>query len=159
MALRLHVDQSSKVEQTNKPTVVAYSNEEQWAIEVPARVKRGVLIELREKGRSRRASVQLVFAALLAVLLRDIAGHADIILIDNEYTGQERAIKGQLLRFLDNLGVHAEPEVLRFGFIGKKSSAHELAIAVRRGKRQPDHRVTSEELWALLGQKKTPGAA
>jgi len=138
---------------------VAYSNEEQWAIEVPARVKRGVLIELREKGRSRRASVQLVFAALLAVLLRDIAGHADIILIDNEYTGQERAIKGQLLRFLDNLGVHAEPEVLRFGFIGKKSSAHELAIAVRRGKRQPDHRVTSEELWALLGQKKTPGAA
>ena len=59
--------------------------------------------------------------------------------------------EGQLLRFLDNLGVHAEPEVLRFGFIGKKSSAHELAIAVRRGKRQPDHRVTSEELWALLG--------
>jgi hypothetical protein len=63
MALRLHVDQSSKVEQTNKPTVVAYSNEEQWAIEVPAKVKREVLIGLREKGRSRRASVQLIFAA------------------------------------------------------------------------------------------------
>ncbi len=151
MALRLHVDQSSKVEQTNKPTVVAYSNEEQWAIEVSAKVKRAVLIGLREKGHSRRASVQLVFAALLAVLLRDVAGHADVILIDNEYMGQERAIKGQLLRFLNNLGVHAEPEVLRFGSIGKKSPAHELAIAVRRGKRQPDHRVASGELWALLG--------
>nr|HID14794.1 hypothetical protein [Anaerolineae bacterium] len=151
MTLCLQVDQSSKVEQTNKPTVVAYSNEEQRALLMPAKVKREVLARLRRGGRSRRASVQLVFAALLALLLREAAERADVILIDVEYMGQEAAIKGQLLRFLGNLEVHVESEVLRFGFVGKKSPAHELAIAVRRGKRRPDHRVTLEELWALLG--------
>ncbi len=150
MAFRFQVDQSNKVEQTSGPTIVAYSNEEQRALFVSAKIKREVLGRLRQEGRSRKTAVQLVFAALLAILLRDVVGYADVILIDMEYLGQDAAIKGQLLKFLVTLGVRAEPDVLRFGFVGKKSPAHEVAIAVRRGKRKPDYRVTLEELWALV---------
>ena len=148
--MRLHVDQSSKVEQTNKPTVVAYSNEEQRALLAPARVKREILARLRRRGHESKAAVLMVFAALLALLLRDLVEQAATILIDDEYTGQQPAIKSRLLFYLERSGVMMLPDVLQFGHIGKASPAHTLAIAVYRGKRAPDHRVTSEELWALL---------
>lgn len=105
MALRIEVDQSGKVEQTNRSTVLAYSNSRRYAVEVLSTTKQEILRRLREQGRSSRASVQLVFAALVALLLKDVVEQADSVVIDSEYTGQDAAIKGQLLAFLDQMQV------------------------------------------------------
>jgi hypothetical protein len=150
MTSRLQVDQSGKVEQTNKLTVVAYSNERQQTLEVPARVKREVLTRLKRRGHERKAAVLMVFAASLALLLRDAVKHVPMIVIDDEYTNQQRAIKSRLLRYLKRSGTPVPPNILRFGYVGKASPAHRLAISVYRGERAPDHRATVKELWALL---------
>ncbi len=155
---RVHVDQSGKIEQTNFPSVIAGSNEEQRALLIPAQAKREILERLKRRGHESKAAVLMIFAAGLALLLRDWQ-QASIILIDDEYTGQQPAIKSRLLLYLERSKAAVSPDVIRFGRVGKSSPAHRLAIAVHRGRRAPDHIVTTGELWALLGKTKTPGAA
>jgi hypothetical protein len=47
----VQVDQSIKVEQTHKDTVVAFSDGIRYAILIPARVKREAIQRLRRSGR------------------------------------------------------------------------------------------------------------
>jgi hypothetical protein len=148
--MRLEVDQSRKVEQGGS-TVLAFSDHEHGVLLVPSHVKRRVLHRLRDQGRERRASVHLVFAALVALLLRDVVKRADLVIIDDEYTGHRGMIKFQVLHYLRKLGIEVETGVITFGLVGKHSSTHHLAISVFRGQRAPDRWVTFEELWALVG--------
>ncbi len=148
--MNLQVDQSRKVEQSG-PTTLAFSNHEYGTIQVSAKVKRRVLRLLREQGRNRQTTVYLVFSALLALLLRDVIGRADRVVIDDEYTGHRGLIKFQVTHYLRKLGVKVATDVITFGFVGKHSPAHDLAIEVFRRKRTPDRRVTFAELWALVG--------
>lgn len=150
MALRIEVDQSGKVEQTNRSTVLAFSNGRRYAVQILATTKQDALRKLREQGRSSRTAVQLVFAALLTLLLKDVIEEADSVVIDTEYTGQEAAIKSQLMMFFDQMHVQYDPHLMRFGQIGKRSPAHELAIGVTRGKVRANRRITLEELWTVL---------
>lgn len=150
MALRVEVDQSGKVEQSNRSTVLAYSNSHRYTVEILATTKQDALRRLREQGRSSRAAVQLVFVALLALLLKDVIEQADAIMIDTEYTGQEAAIKSQLLMYLDRMRVRFDPNLVQFGQIGKRSPAHELAIGVTRGKVRANRRIAMDELWTVL---------
>ncbi len=148
--MRLEVDQSRKVEQSG-PTVLAFSNDGQGVILVPGKVKRQVLDRLRQQGRERRVAVHMVFAALVALLLRETIKHAQHVIVDDEYTGHRGMIKFQTLHYLRRLGVQVAPDVIRFGFVGKNSPAHHLALRVFRGKQAPDYRVTFEDLWSLMG--------
>jgi len=147
--VQLEVDQSRKVEQSG-PTVLAFSDHEHGVLLVPNQVKRRVLRRLREQDRERRVSVHMVFAALVALLLRDVVKRVDLVIIDDEYTGHRGVIK---------FGIEVETEVITFGLVGKRSPAHHLALSVLRNQRTPDRYVTFEELWILVGQKKTPGPA
>jgi len=130
--MRLEVDQSRKIEQSG-PTVLAFSDHEHGVLLVPAHVKRRVLRWLRDQGRERRASVHMVFAALVALLLRDVAKRANLVIIDDEYTGHRGMIKFQVLHYLHKLGIEVESEVITFGRVGKRSPAHHLAFSVFRG--------------------------
>jgi len=49
--LHIEVDQSGKIEQTNKDTVLALSNEISYAVLIPARVKREAINLLRATGK------------------------------------------------------------------------------------------------------------
>ena len=148
--MRLEVDQSRKVEQSG-PTVLACSNHECYSLLVTAKVKRQVLQKLRIQGRERRMSVHMVFAALAALLLCEAAQRATHIVLDDEYTGHRGVIKSQLLLYLLKLGTEVETDLIGFDFVGKNSAAHKLALSVYRGEREPDRRVTFDELWALVG--------
>lgn len=64
----VEVDQSVKTEDTSGDTVLAFSNDKQFGILIPAEVKRQALAYLRGRGKSRRISVLLVFAAGLFLL-------------------------------------------------------------------------------------------
>lgn len=147
--MNLEVDQSRKIEQGG-PTTLAFSNHEHGTIQVSAQVKRLVLRQLQKQGRKRQTAVNMVFAASLALLLRDVIKRVDKVIIDNEYTGHQGTIKNQLLQYLRELGVEVRTGVITFGFVGKRSPAHNLAYKVFRRKQEPDYQVTFEELWALM---------
>ncbi len=148
--MKIDVDQSIKIEEAAHDTVLAFSNDVRRAIVIPAAVKREALAYLRGRGKSRKVAVLIVFAAGLFLLLRDVAESVDLAIIDQEYTGYAALIKDRLLRLLRAEGLHVYPDVFAFGYVGKKSRAHYLALGVHRGKIKPDHWVTWKELLEAL---------
>lgn len=146
----IEVDQSGKVEQTG-PTALAFSNDMQKAILIPPAVKRRAIEQLRRLGRKHQSTVNRVFAAGLVLLLRDVIAEGEPICIDCEYTGHQATIKNLILHYARRLGLQVDKESVTFGLIGKRSPAHSVAISVFRKKRSPDHLVTYEELWSLVG--------
>jgi hypothetical protein len=147
--LHLEVDQSVKMEQSGD-TTLAYSNDEQRVILIPAGVKREVLHCLRRQGRRDKAAILLMFTAGLFLLLRDVVERAALVIIDQEYEGNEGMIKNRLLQMLWADQVNISPNSFAFGNVGRQSQAHQLAIMTNRGQRLPDHRVTLAEMLAVL---------
>jgi len=146
----LKVDQSIKVEQTSQDTVLALSNDKQFAIVIPAYVKREALAHLRQKRWYGQRATLACFAAGLSLLLKQCNAPSDPIVIDQEYQGHERDIKSILLRQLSRAGIDIAEDMIAFGRVGKSSGAHRLAWAVHRGKRASNHTVTLEEFLGML---------
>lgn len=149
----VEVDQSGKVERTQVDTVLAFANGQNYAIKMPASVKRQALEFLRQKPkhtRNKKAMYLRLFSAGLFLLIKDQLRTGAEIIIDTEYTGSEADIRGLLLTWIRQI----DPEFVKtrvvFRQIGKASPAHELALAVFRGHRRADHIVAFEELRPWL---------
>lgn len=145
--MKIEIDQSGKVEQTARPTVVAFSNDTSGALYIPAREKRQVLAYLRYKGKHTYFPV-LVFAAMILILIEKYQLKKSHITIDIEYRGKET----QISQFL--IGHGLEKEYLHFGSIGKQSPAHHIALTKYREKKGDV--ITAEQITEILfeGKKK-----
>jgi hypothetical protein len=149
----VEVDQSGKIERTHTDTFLAFSDELDSVICIPAQVKRTGQATLRAKWRRRESKKSIyirLFAAGLFLLLKGHLAYLGQIVIDTEYTGRESDIKGMLLELIRCIEPDYPAERIIFRRIGKRSSAHNLAWETYRGKRRPDHTVTEEELLNLL---------
>ncbi len=149
--MQIEVDQSGKIGDTKVPTALAFSNEDSYSILIPATVKRECLGFLRARYRKLRQPYMKLFAAALFLLLKQHLSRLDLVIIDEEYTGHEGAIKGMLLNYIHSVDSGFQSEAITFGRIGKQSPAHHKAYAVYTGDAEPDHQVSSDELTVLLG--------
>lgn len=146
----VEVDQSGKVEDTAKDTVLAYSNDEQYSVIIAADVKRGLLIHLRERGVGAKEFTIRVFAAGLYFLLKDNLQNLSRVYIDTEYTGKEADIKRYLVNTLQRAGYDIDTSIIQFTFVGKKSPAHKVAALVARKDRKADKVLTFDEMLSEL---------
>jgi len=148
----VEVDQSGKTSNLAVDTVLAFSNDLTRVMLVPAQVKRTIVQQLRDRGKSKtRAAIQL-FAAGLFLLLKDALSRIDQIVIDVEYTGYDADIRSMLLNWIWQIDPAFEKERLIFDRIGKGSPAHRLAIDTYRGRRNADRQISEAELLAILGE-------
>ncbi|MBC8450229.1 MAG: hypothetical protein H8D78_21055 [Chloroflexi bacterium] len=148
----VEIDQSGKMDNLAKDTVLAFSNDIQHAIRIPAAAKRNLVQYLRQKGKSRTRAAILLFSAALFLLLRDALERIDRIVIDVEYEGYEDEIKGWLLSRIYQVDSGFDKARVRFQRVGKKSPAHRRALAVFRGQEPPDQVVTEQALLGMLRQ-------
>ncbi len=150
----VEVDQSNKIERTERDTVLALSNDEQRAIVIPARIKRDAIVWLRRRKKSDKMIYLRLFAAGLFILLRphlaDIIKCGKYIVVDTEYDGHESKIKGMFLRHAHTAGLPLSKEAISFARVGKSSGAHQIAWRVQRRHLAPDHRVSLGELMELV---------
>ena len=144
--MRVEVDQSGKVEKTNKDTVIAFSNLEQSTVLVSSKVKQ---ILMRDK-KDKRYKIRL-FAAGVYLLLKDKLRDMEIIMIDEEYPGYNRYIKDLLLTFIRKEIPNFDKSLIKFGRITKESNAHNIALLTYRGILKPNKIIREEELSELLG--------
>ena len=147
--MRIEVDQSGRIEYTRTKTVFAFSNKKNFSISISAKVKREAFAILREKHTVRSCKVRL-FAACLVILLRDIFPQASQVLIDIEFESWDKDIKLMIKNISRKLGIKIDLNNIDFIFVGKKSRAHEAAVNVFRGERDPDREIGLEELLAGL---------
>lgn len=145
--MRIGIDQSGKIEDTAKNTVLAIANDLSYAILLQAKDKRLLQEVFRDFLGKRRQFVYETFAVLLYLLVAKTHPKGRII-VDKEYPGHEPLIKLLLKKFDKN---NRLKEVsLDFGQIGKSSPAHNLAYAVLKKKKRANKVVSFEEVINLL---------
>lgn len=142
------IDQSGKIEQTNKDTVLCLANDEWDAVTIKARIKRQLQEIFRRNGQPKNY-VLFVFCAGLSLLIeRNI--NKPMIVIDREYFGKEGVIKEILIEMLkDNKSI---PEI-SFGNIGRRVQAHLKGYRVYTGRLVAKKVISQREILKAI--KKT----
>lgn len=148
--MRVEIDQSGKIEDTNRLTIVAYSNGKSKSLMITAKDKKSIQSIFR-KIKQPRVFVSKVFAAAIFCLIRDQYQKIDTLIIDNEYPGHGEAIKRYLREYIcknslnpDSVGIHIQS-------IGKKSKAHDAAWRAFRAKKA-DIKASAQELIEIIFQ-------
>lgn len=149
--MRVEIDQSARIEETNRDSVLALGNEKvRFSVRVSARVKRQLKKTFREQGKPKLFSI-CVFAVAVVLLLKKSGLKPEIIVIDIEYPGYDKVIKEIIQQ---NIKRRVEIE---FKSIGKSSVAHEAAYFTYKKKSKEDKTLTFEEI-AKLAIKKDRGS-
>ena len=145
------IDQSGKIEDTAKPTVIAYSNDSQRSILIPAKVKRRVQEEFRIEGMSKLFIYQ-TFSVGIYYLVRDLKNPV-LITIDIEYPEKDKIIYTMLKSLLEFYNKPSHE--IGFARIGSRPKAHYAAKDVFDGKKKADKILSVNEIIGVT--KKTDG--
>jgi hypothetical protein len=150
----IEVDQSVKIEETQKDTILAFSDGQSFSVMIPARAKREAFACLVARKKKRKSAYLMIFSASLFILLREYLTQGkdleERIIIDVEYSGQETNIKAMFLRHAKAAGMELIASRIVFAQVGKNSRAHVLALEVQRGNITPGYRATLQDLMMLL---------
>ncbi len=145
----IEVDQSGRTDVLTNDTALAFSDGIQAAILIPASVKRQCYWQLKKTGLRKRLIGIRLFAAGLVLLLKPHITTLELIIIDQEYEGWEPTIKEHLLRHLRRERPGMSSQQIIFQRIGKGAQAHSVALDTYRGNREPNQRISVEELLAV----------
>jgi len=145
------IDQSGKIEQTNKNTVLALSNKKQYAIVIPRKIKRQLQEIYRRKGLTKFFIYQ-IFALGIYFLLEPLKDACEIT-IDIEYPGKNKIITSFIKAFLET---NEKPiHELRFKRIGNKPRVHYAAHDIFTKKKKADKILSLKEIMKAI--KKADG--
>lgn len=122
--MKIEIDQSGKIENTNRPTVLAYSNHKNGTLVVTAKDKKSIQKYFRSIEKP-KLFIYITFTVLIYLLVKDHIKSHDQIIIDREYPGYEKFIIKQVKKLLFPNSV--EEISISIAQIGKKSKAHDLA--------------------------------
>ena len=147
--MNIEIDQSGKIENTNVPTIIAFSNHAAKTILINASDKRHLQQLFREVGRPKLFSYKL-FAILIFILLKDHLSELQHIIIDTEYPGWDHLIKDFLLREIRRFRPHFDAKSISFMQIGKKSNAHLLSYSVHKKRQLPTIVVTAGDILKYI---------
>ena len=140
------IDQSGKIERTNKTTVVALANDNLKSIKITAVEKQRLLAALKEIEYPKTNYVYRVFATLIFILTRN--EKLETLEIDKEYPGHESVIKDMFIHLYSHYNLKM-PEIA-FTLVGKKSSAHKIALPTFQAKLKPTVIVRAEEVLKMF---------
>lgn len=144
--MRIEVDQSGKIEQTEMDTVVAFSNNHQYAVLLPKELKR-ILIN---KYRKEKQVILKLFVICVYYTIRDYLHQIELIVIDNEYEGKQNYIKSLLFDFIRKDYRDFDKNLIRIAHITKKSKAHEVAANANRGFAKSQKTLSEKDIEKLI---------
>lgn len=135
------IDQSGKIEQTGKDTVLCLANDHWDTVMIKGKTKRQLQEIFRRHGQNRNF-VLFAFCAGVSLLLKR---HPKLksVEIDKEYFGKEAIVKKILSEMLGD-----RKELLSIGFslIGRKVNAHKYAYLTFNKKLSPKCRFDSSQI-------------
>lgn len=135
---KYELDQSGKIEDTARNTVLAFSNDHFGAITLSAKEKRKLQELFREIG-APKLFIYYVFSALIILLLK--SQKISKIIIDIEYRGHEKTIESLVTKELKS--------EIEWKEIGKNSKAHNIAYKVFSNKLKLGRTASAKEVWNL----------
>ena len=133
--MRIEVDQSGKIEQMNTDSYIAFSDDEQYCIKLPKKIKQEISFSYRGKTKQ---LIQKIFAICVYQCLIDYLDNKKLIVIDQEYEGWNPFIKRELFSLIKNKYPNFDKNIIVFDKITKKSKAHKLALRSYREEEKPN---------------------
>lgn len=100
--MKVEIDQSVKIEQINRDTIIAFSNNISFAVVIPAKAKKHIKQRFRQEGRPYLFYYR-TFAAGVTLLVERHLRSIDTLVIDREYPGKEQLIKRMILEMINRL--------------------------------------------------------
>jgi hypothetical protein len=148
--MHIEIDQSGKIEQLNKDTVVAFSNEHQYSVLIKKSIKREIFVKYKSKVKNLRYKL---FCLGIYYCIKNYLNNYHSMVIDFEYQGKENLIKSILLYYIRSTCGQFNSKLIRFGSITKNSNAHAAAIDAYRGHRKPNLILTLKDIekWLKKG--------
>ena len=134
------IDQSGKIEDTARNTVLAYSNNNKGAVIMIAKDKRKIQERFRKCGIP-KLFIDYTFAALLVLLLKPLKTVTQVT-VDIEYPKHTELI-GKLVNKI--IPIH-----IIWKYIGKSSRAHDTGYKVYKGKLDLGKKVSIGEIWGVI---------
>ena len=147
--MHIEVDQSVKIEEPGD-TVLAFSNGVDFAILVPAAVKKAGERELRRRGVSGPTLTLRLFSAALFLLLKHHLDDVTSVTIDNEYDRHDKDITRMLLERIWRVKPAFPKDRIDIREITKKSPSHKKAWETQRGIIKPNKRIYAREFLEVL---------
>ena len=148
------IDQSGKVEDTNKLTIVAFANGEVKSLKISAKEKQKLVTAMRVLDYPRKIFIYKIFATLMFLLIKD--EKVEEVIIDKEYPGHEAVIKDVIRGLFKKEG--KDMPIINFAYISKKSMAHKIALEIFKGKREADAIIKADGVMKLLYKKSSRSA-
>lgn len=140
------IDQSGKIEHTNKFTVIALANGKVKTIKITAAEKQRLVKAAKEITQPKKNYIYKLFAVLIFLITKD--QKIALLEIDKEYPGHESVIKDTLIYLYKKYDLPL-PE-MDFVLVGRKSNCHKHALAVYRQKEKPTIIVKTEKIFETL---------
>lgn len=128
--MKIEIDQSNKIENLNKDTIIGLSNSKVFTIRIKRQIKRKLKEEFRRKGQP-QLFVFRTFIAGVVLLLRNAGIKEGSIFIDEEYSGNEKILKSMFLEM--RARVSEDDLAVSFRNIGRKSNAHNISYKTMKG--------------------------
>lgn len=149
--MKIEIDQSGKIENTERHTYIALSNHIQIVLKIKSTEKKKLQQYFRLIGKPRKY-VLFSFTALIIILLKKIRQKELTIIIDKEYSGKDNQLKDLLFFLYPKLKQHH----VYIRSIGKKSNAHYLVYGAALSQTKPDVTVSASDVIEIT---KKPGSA
>ena len=143
--MKIEVNQSNKIEQTSKDTIIGLANEKSFTILINRKIKRKLQEGFRRQGKPRLFSYRTFVGGIILAFKYAKIKPSEVV-IDEEYPGKEKMLHSMFLEMWGRIFGKA-PEV-SFERIGKKSKVHGVCYkAMKSGK--ADKVISFEELRHL----------
>lgn len=143
----IEIDQSNKIEETNKNTIIGMSNGKAFAVLIKGRAKRKLKEEFRKAGKQNLFKFRVFIAGVvLMIKYSGLKGISEVV-IDEEYTGKDNMLRSMFLEMWKRYFEKAP--IVRVDNIGRKSGAHAAAYLAMKGRNKVDREIKYEELKAL----------
>jgi hypothetical protein len=153
--MHIAIDQSPRIENWTKDSVIAFSNTKQRALILTSQLKREALAVLKERDKTEDTAKWMILAAGIFLLVQSDLAQMDAIVIDREFDDCTMA------RLLHWLWIKIKKQRPAFGLaqlsyrsLRRKNPAHYLAYGLFTGLIKPDReiRVKRRDLLALFGK-------
>ena len=122
----IEIDQSGKIENTNKLTVLGFSNSKSHSVIILAKDKKYIQNIFRKIGQP-KIFVYKLFSIGIYFLIKDNVKSLDRVVIDREYPGYENLIKQMIKEIFEYNKITFDSKIIHFSEIGKKSNAHHVS--------------------------------
>lgn len=145
--MRVEIDQSVKIEQLNRDTILGLSNGTQFIVTIPSKVKRKLQEEFRSRGKVKLFRYRLFMAGVVLLVRYARIDEGVSICLDREYAGKEQMLTSMFLEMWSRFDLDVPP--FEIGEIGKRSTAHDVCFQVLRKRRKPNRVLGYGELKKL----------